>query len=70
MNPYFAGGGASDIHSVSESALNTLESRLLVAGGGGGAGSSCVESGTLIRASPPIQQVCRKSPSRLPSQSS
>jgi hypothetical protein len=35
-----AGGGASDVRTVSVGAAGTLESRLLVAGGGGGGGGS------------------------------
>jgi hypothetical protein len=37
------GGGASDIRTLSESSLETLQSRLLVAGGGGGGGGTFEE---------------------------
>jgi len=38
-----AGGGASDVRTVSESAPETLQSRLLVAAGGGGGGGTWFE---------------------------
>lgn len=41
-NPGFlAGGGASDVRTLSRNAVNTLASRLLVAGGGGGVADGC-----------------------------
>jgi len=39
------GGGASDVRTLSESSVETLQSRLLVAGGGGGGGGTFDEGG-------------------------